>query len=108
MLAVCSVVFLAKTITVFLIGLFINASMAIGWPGQYSYIAATTQKMSPSRALTLMMSFTFTGSALGTFVSSRINPVYGIRSVYLLAAIFVTISAVFILMLRPQPVEVCR
>ena len=97
--------FLAKTITVFLIGLFVNGLMAVGFPGQYSYIASATKKMSPSRALTLMLSFTFTGNALGTYISSQITTQYGIRVVYLLAAISVTISAFFVLNLRPQLVE---
>jgi MFS family permease len=106
LLAVSSVwiFFLAENITVFLIGIFVNGLMAIGWPAQYSYIAASTQKMSPSRALTLMMAFTFTGNALGTFISSQINQFYGIRNVYLFAAISVTISALFILLLHPQMV----
>ena len=97
--------YFAQSIPVFLIGLFVNGLMAVGWPAQYSYIATATNKMSPSRSLTLMMSFTFIGNVLGTLISSQVSAGSGIRIVYLLAAISVTISALFILSLRPQVVE---
>ncbi len=97
--------YFAQSITVFLIGLFVNGLMAVGWPAQYSYIATATHKMSPSRSLTLMMSFTFIGNVLGTLISSQVSADSGIRIVYLLAAISVTVSALFVLSLRPQVVE---
>jgi len=83
----------------------VNGLMAIGWPAQYSYMAAATKHLSPSRSFTLMLAFSFTGTTLGSFAASQISEAVGIRTIYWIAAIIVTASLVFIFLLRPQPVE---
>jgi predicted MFS family arabinose efflux permease len=96
---------LADNIPVFVAGLVVNGLMAVGWPAQYSYIAASVKNLSTSRAFTLMLAFSLAGTTFGSLLSSRISEAVGLRTIYWLAAGVVTVSLLIILGLRPQPVE---
>ena len=96
---------LADTLPFFIFGMVIYGCTAFVAGPLSSYVTAAKGNWSVGRALTLSSAAFNTGMIIGPLIGGRLGNIVGLRPLFYLAAIFFIISTVFILLIKPQPLE---
>jgi MFS family permease len=94
---------LARSLTVFVIGMLWYGLTAFVSSPLASYVTAARGKLTPGRAMTLTSAAFNLGSVVGPLSGGWIGDHFGLRTVYFVAAGVVTVSTVIMLFLRAQP-----
>jgi DHA1 family tetracycline resistance protein-like MFS transporter len=96
---------LAQTLPVFVIGSALYGLTSFVVVPLNSYITVARGKMSVGRAITLIGATFNLGAIVGPILGGWIGDHQGLRSSFLIAALFFMSSTFLILFIRPQPVE---
>jgi predicted MFS family arabinose efflux permease len=96
---------LAEDLRVFIPALLVYGTTAWVMPALSSYIVAARGDLPPERALTGVLAGYSAGAVLSPTLGGEIGRLFGLRTVYGVAAVFFVISTLVILLLRRQPVE---
>ncbi len=102
LIAIC-VMALARTLTVFVVGMLMYGLTAFVSSPLQSYVTAARGKLSPARAMTLTSAAFNLGSVIGPLTGGWIGDRFGLRTVYFVAAVVVCVSTVVLFFLRAQP-----
>jgi MFS family permease len=94
---------LARSLTVFVIGMLWYGLTAFVSSPLQSYVTAARGKLSPARAMTLTSAAFNLGSVVGPLTGGLIGDQLSLRTVYFVAAGVVTLSTVILFFLRAQP-----
>jgi len=94
---------LARSLTVFVIGLLIYGLTAFVSSPLASYVTAARGKLTPGRAMTLTSAAFNMGSVIGPLTGGWIGDHFGLRTVYFVAVCVVTVSTVILFFLHAQP-----
>jgi DHA1 family multidrug resistance protein-like MFS transporter len=96
---------MARTLPVFVIGVLLYGLTAFVSAPMNSYVTAARGKLTPVRAMTLMSASFNLGAVLGPISGGWLGDRFGLRTVYLFAAIIFIISTGILLFIRSQPRE---
>ncbi len=96
---------LARELPLFIIGLLGYGLTAFVSSPLASYVTAARGQWSVGTALSLTTATFNTGMALGPIVGGRIGDLYGLRSVYFVAAGVFALSLLFIILVKAQPID---
>jgi len=96
---------LAPSLPWFVAGMLLYGSTMFVVSPMNSYVTAARGRFSVGRALTLVSATYSIGVVLGPLFGGLIGERYGIRSIFYIAALLFVLSTVFILFIRPQPLE---
>jgi MFS family permease len=96
---------LANTLPSFVAGLLLYGLTAFVAAPLSSYATAARGTWPVGRALTFISATFNAGSIAGPFLGGWIGDLYGLKTVYVLAAVIFIFSTVIIFFLRPQPVD---
>lgn len=99
---------LARSLTVFVIGLSLYGVTAAVMAPMNSYITAARGKLSVGRALTLVSSSYNLGAIIGPVTGGWIAGRYGLNSIFWFAAGLFFLSNIVVLFLHKQPIEVAE
>jgi len=99
---------LARGLPIFVAGLVLYSFSAFVYSPMSSYITQARGAWSPARALTTVTAGFSAGAILGPVFGGQWAEQFGLRSVYVLAAVIFLVSTVLILLVREQPVEPAR
>jgi MFS family permease len=99
---------LAKSLPVFVAGMFIYSTTSFVLAPLSSYVAAARGKWSVGRVLTLVSASYNGGAILGPSLGGMIGDRFGYRTIFLVAACIIIVSTSIILFIRPQPVDAPR
>ncbi len=102
LVAIC-VMALARTLTVFVIGMLMYGLTAFVSSPLQSYVTAARGKFSPGRAMTLTSAAFNLGSVIGPITGGWVGDRFGLRTVYFVAAFVVFVSTLILFFLRAQP-----
>jgi MFS family permease len=100
-----SVMFAARSLPVFVLGLLLYNTTAFVYAPMASYITAARGGWSPARALTTLSACYNMGSVLGPLVGGQVGERIGLRAAYGIGAVLFTASTILILFIRPQETE---
>jgi MFS family permease len=95
----------SQTLPVFVAGLLIYGITAFVISPLNSYVTAARGRFSVARAITLISASFNLGAILGPILGGMIADRWGLGQIYPAAAVIFVVSTVFILQVRPQPVE---
>jgi MFS family permease len=96
---------LAPSLEIFTLGLLIYGFTAFGASAQNSYIARASRGPNLGRTLTLMWALYFLANVIGSIAGGALGQAFGLKSVYLAAAVTLLFPALLILFIGPQAVE---
>ena len=99
------IMFLARSLAAFTIGMIIYGLTAFVMSPLNSYVTAARGRWSVGRALTLISASYNTGFIIGPLVGGYIGNHFGIRQIYLFSAVIFILSTIFMLNVGDQPVE---
>jgi DHA1 family multidrug resistance protein-like MFS transporter len=104
-LAAAWVMALARSLPVFIIGMLLYNMTAFVSSPMNSYITAARGRLSIGRVLTLISATYNAGAILGPWLGGQIAERYSLNSIYRVSASIFIVSCIFIIFLRPQPIE---
>lgn len=104
-LATVWIMALAKSLPVFVIGLFLYGLTMFVMSPLNSYVTAARGKLSVGRVITLISASYNLGAVLGPLLGGQVGEQLGLRQNYIYAGILILVSTLVILLLRPQPIE---
>ena len=96
---------LAHSLPVFIAGMLLYNLTAFVSSPMNSYITAARGKLSIGRVLTFISASYNAGAIIGPWLGGQIAEQYNLNSIYRVSASIFIVSCLFILFLRPQPVE---
>jgi MFS family permease len=96
---------LAPSLSVFVVGLFIYGTTLFVMSPLQSYLTAARGTLSVGRVITLMSAGFNLGAVIGPLLGGWIGDQYGLRQAYFVAAVIFFLSLIVISFIRPQPVE---
>lgn len=96
---------LAEDLRLFIPALLVYGTTAWVMPALSSYIVAARGELAPERALTSVLAGYSGGAVLSPALGGEIGRLFGLRTVYAVAAAFFVISTFVILAIKAQPVE---
>ena len=96
---------LSQTLSQFTIGILLYGITAFVMAPLNSYITAARGNWSVGRAITLISALYNVGAIIGPILGGLIGDTYGLRKIYLFAAISFLASTIVIIFIRSQPVE---
>jgi len=96
---------MASSLPAFVVGLMLYSTTAFVMSPMHSYVTAARGKLSVGRALTLISVFYNTGAIAGPLIGGQIGERLGLQQVYRVSAGIFILSALTILLIRPQPPE---
>jgi predicted MFS family arabinose efflux permease len=96
---------LATSLGWFVAGMLLYGSTMFVVSPMNSYVTAARGKFGVGRALTLVSATYSTGVVLGPLFGGVVGERFGLRSIFIFAALIFVISTIFILFIRPQPVD---
>ncbi len=94
---------LAHDLTLFTAGLVLYSSTAFVIAPLNTYLTVARGKLTPAQAITLISAFYNSGAFFGPMLGGWIGSRFGLRSVYIVAAVIFTFSTLLIFFLRKQP-----
>ena len=97
---------LARALPLFIVGMLLYGFTSFVSSPLASYITAARGKLSPARAMTLVMAIFNMGAVAGPITGGWIGERLGLRSVYLVAACTFIISTFMVFFVRSQPREI--
>ncbi len=95
----------ASSLSAFVIGLLLYSVTAFVMSPMHSYVTAARGKLSVGRALTLISVFYNIGAIAGPMIGGQIGEHLGLQQIYRVSAGIFVVSALTILLIRPQPLE---
>jgi MFS family permease len=101
-----SVMALARSMPLFVVGMMLYGLTAFVSAPMNSYITAARGKLSAVRAMTLASAAFNFGAVIGPITGGAIGDRFGLRSVYLISALIFIISAGILFLIHPQPREI--
>ena len=99
------VMFLARSLPAFIVGVLLYGLTAFVSSPMNSYITAARGKLTPVRAMTLMSAAFNLGAVLGPITGGWLGEQFGLRNVYLVSACIFIVSTGILLFIRAQPRE---
>jgi len=99
------IMFLARSLVGFTIGMVIYGLTAFVMSPLNSYVTAARGRWSVARAITLISACYSSGAVIGPLVGGYIGVHFGIRQIYLFSAIVFIFSTIVIFKIEPQPIE---
>lgn len=96
---------LAHSLPGFIAGMVLYNLTAFVSSPMNSYITAARGKLSIARVLTVISASYNAGAIIGPWLGGQIAERYTLRSIYFVSASIFIVSSLFIVFLRPQPVE---
>lgn len=97
---------LAPSLPLFVVGLLMYNLTAFVSSPLSSYITAAREKLSVTRALTMVSAFYNGGSFLGPWLGGQVGERFGLRTIYFISAGIFFISFLILLFIKSQPVEI--
>jgi MFS family permease len=95
----------ANSLNIFIPGLLLYALTGFATPPMNSYITQARGKWSVARALTTVSAAYNLGMVAGPFLGGKIAELYGLKMLYMIAAIIFIVSTLIIFFISNQPVE---
>jgi MFS family permease len=99
------IMFAAKTLPIFVIGIVLYSFTGFVVSPMQSYITNAKGSWTVTRALTTISAFISVGSVIGPILGGALGEWLGLRIVYLLATGVFLLSSILILPLQSQPIE---
>lgn len=99
------VMYMASTLSVFVVGMLLYYFVALVMAPLNSYLTTVRGEWSVTRALTTSGAIFSTGSIVGSVLGGFIGEALGLRSAYGLATVFFLVSTLLFLPIRSQPIE---
>lgn len=96
---------LARSLDLFALGFILYGATAYVSSPMNSYITKARGSLSVGRALTLISAIYNLGGFSGSLLGGWVGNSFGLRTNYLVASLCFVISTLFILKIRPQPIE---
>jgi MFS family permease len=96
---------LAPNLAFFVTGLMLYNLTAFVSAPMSSYVTAARGKLSVGRALTLTSALYNTGAIIGPWLGGQVGQNYGLKSIYLFAAISFILSTAVLFFIRAQPID---
>lgn len=96
---------LAHTLSMFVAGMLIYGFTAFVSSPMNSYITAARGKLSVARAMTLISAAYNLGAVAGPISGGWVGNHYGLRTIYLIAAVIFTVSTIILFFIHSQGVE---
>lgn len=101
-----SIMAIAPTLWPFVAGYLLYGLTAFVFAPLFSYVTAARGSLSTGRAMTLTSAMFNIGAVIGPVSGGWIGERYGLRTIFLVAAVIFSISTVILLFLKPQAREV--
>jgi MFS family permease len=99
------IMFFSRSLLAFTIGMVIYGLTAFVMSPLNSYVTAARGRWSVARAILLISACYNSGAIIGPLVGGYIGNHFGIRQIYLFAAIVFILSTIVIFKIEPQPIE---
>jgi len=99
------IMYLATSLPVFVFGIVLYSFTGFVMAALQSYVTAAKGSWTVTRALTTTSAFGGIGAILGPVVGGQLAELFGLRIIYAIATGVFLLSALLILLLRPQPIE---
>jgi MFS family permease len=96
---------LAPSLPFFVVGLLLYSLTAFVSSPLSSYITAAREKLSVTRALTIVSALYNTGAFLGPWLGGQVGERFGLRTIYFISGGIFFISLIILLFIKSQPVE---
>jgi MFS family permease len=96
---------LATTLPIFVFGLMIYNLTAFVSSPLSSYVTAARGKLSVARSLTLISALYNSGAILGPWLGGQVGQHFGLKTIYLFAAISFMLSSVVLFFIKSQPID---
>jgi MFS family permease len=96
---------LAPSLPFFVVGLLMYNLTAFVSSPLSSYITAARDKLSVTRALTMVSAFYNAGSFLGPWLGGQVGERFGLRTIYFISGGIFFISLIILLFIKSQPIE---
>ena len=97
---------LANSLPLFIAGMLTYGLTSFVLAPMNSYVTAVRGRWSPGRALTLVSAAYNLGAVIGPTIGGALANLYGLKSVYQVAAVILVFSTLIILFAQKPPVEV--
>jgi MFS family permease len=97
---------LAPSLPFFVVGLLLYSLTAFVSSPLSSYITAARDKLSVTRALTIVSAFYNAGSFLGPWLGGQVGERFGLRTIYFISGAIFFISLLILLFTKSQPIEI--
>jgi MFS family permease len=96
---------LAPSLPIFVVGLLLYNLTAFVSSPLSSYVTAARDKLSVTRALTMVSAFYNAGALLGPVLGGLVGERFGLRTIYFVSGGIFLISFIILLFIKSQPVE---